>query len=611
MGSGSPANLSQLMRMLNRVWGCIIVLSLALTVVGPLPVFAAVGVSPVLVGSSSYSVVAHTLISCPTASTISGTAGVSSAGAITCAVTPGTADVNTVTSAAALADETSAYGALDAQTCAPADSFGAIDLPTQFPTGVPAGVYCSSSTFSINSPLTLTGTGVWIFKTVSGLNVASGATITGGDPCNTWWEVGSSAVLGTGSTFEGNILALTSATINTGSTLNGRVMVQTGGVTVDGSAVSGPVCASVVPPSTPGINQNNTITLVKNVVNDNGGTASWTDFSLFVNGTQVNSGESVRFAPGTYTISETGPSGYTPTFSGDCSAAGVITHGGINTHNDLCIITNNDIGAPAVVPLVPPLIDVVKVPNPLALPNGPGAVTYTYTLRNIGTVPVTNITMVDNDCKPFLVSGDSNNDSILAMTETWTYRCTTILPATHTNTVVATGRANGFSTSDTAVATVVVGTPAVPPLIHVTKVPNPLTLLAGGGMVTYTEKITNPGTIALSNVQLTDDKCSPLVRISGDTNNDSLLDTTETWTYTCQTNLTATTTNTAVATGEGNGFSVRDFAVATVVVAAAVPALPNTGIAPNVNPLIPLGIVLAIVTIAGLYYGAARKKASR
>jgi hypothetical protein len=96
--------------------------------------------------------------------------------------------------------------------------------------------------------------------------------------------------------------------------------------------------------------------------------------------------------------------------------------------------------------------------------------------------------------------------------------------------------------------------------------------------VTYTEKITNPGTVALSNVRLTDDKCSPMKYISGDTNNDSKLGTTEIWTYTCKMNLTKTTTNTAIASGEANGFSVRDLALATVVVATAVPKLPNTGI---------------------------------
>jgi uncharacterized repeat protein (TIGR01451 family) len=172
-----------------------------------------------------------------------------------------------------------------------------------------------------------------------------------------------------------------------------------------------------------------------------------------------------------------------------------------------------------------------------------------------------------------------------------------VISETHTNTVVATGWANGISAVDIASATVVVGA-EVPPLIHVTKIPNPLTLPVGGGTVTYTKKVTNPGTVALSNVKVTDDKCSQVRYISGDTNSDSKLDPTETWIYTCRTNLTKTTTNTVTASGEANGFRVRDVAVAHVVVATAIPKLPNTGVAPMGNvpawPFVAVGILLLV-----------------
>jgi hypothetical protein len=153
----------------------------------------------------------------------------------------------------------------------------------------------------------------------------------------------------------------------------------------------------------------------------------------------------------------------------------------------------------------------------------------------------------------------------------------------------------------------------VPPLIHVTKVPSPLTLLAGGGMVTYTNKVTNPGTVPLSNVKLTDDKCSPVKYISGDTNGNSKLDTTETWTYTCRTNLTKTTVNTVTASGEANGLTAKDFAIATVVVAApnvaAAPKLPNTGIGPD-EKSIPWNIVIpaGIFAISIFFYFTRRKQ---
>jgi uncharacterized repeat protein (TIGR01451 family) len=178
-----------------------------------------------------------------------------------------------------------------------------------------------------------------------------------------------------------------------------------------------------------------------------------------------------------------------------------------------------------------------------------------------------------------LVSGDTNSNAVLEVSETWTYTCTVTLLATHTNNVVATGWANSLSATDTASATVVVGIPLVPPLIHVTKVPNPLTLPVGGGSVTYTETATNPGTAALSNVTLTDDKCSPVNYISGDSNSNSLLDPTETWVYTCQANLTSSTTNTATVSGDANGLTATDLATATVIVATAVPVIPT------VNPV--------------------------
>jgi len=335
-----------------------------------------------------------------------------------------------------------------------------------------------------------------------------------------------------------------------------------------------------------------TINVVKTVINDSGRTKIITDFPLFVNGTPVVSGFTNTFpAPLAYTITETVDPNYTRTFSGDCDVNGLInlTPGATLT----CIITNNDNAIPSsggggsrppidssILPPVPPVIDVVKVPSPLALPDGAGLVDYTYTLKNIGTVPVTNITMVGDSCSPIvLISGDTNSDQILDLDETWIYTCSNTLTETHTNTVVATGWSKGLTATDIASATVVVGAPIISPLIHVTKVPDPLLLPAGGGWVTYTEKITNPGAIALSNVVLKDDKCAPMNYISGDTNNDSKLDTSETWTYTCRSNLKETTTNTAVAVGEANGITVRDFAIANVVVSQTVvyPKLPDTG----------------------------------
>ena len=232
---------------------------------------------------------------------------------------------------------------------------------------------------------------------------------------------------------------------------------------------------------------------------------------------------------------------------------------------------------------VPPLIDVVKIPNPLALPTGPGLVTYTYTLKNIGIVPVNNIEMVDDTCNSMaFISGDIDNDTKLDEDETWVYRCSDTLTKTTTNTATASGWANDIKATDTTSATVVVGVPVVPPLIHVTKVPNPLALI-GGGAVTYTYTVTNPGTVPLSDVNITDDKCTGLpgrvLGHPGDLNKNNLLENNEVWFFTCKTNITKTTTNTATASGTANDITAKDYAFATVVV--SIPSLPNTGFPPE------------------------------
>ena len=557
--------------------------------------------SPTLVGAKNYSILGGSAITNTGASSATGDVGVSPGTSIGGGITGGTQHSNDASAIAAQTDATNAYTSLG-QTCdfgpvGPTDLAGAVLTP---------GVYCYSSSvqISVGGVLHLDALGnpnaVWIFKTGSTLTTISGASVVFdnvGSACNVWWQIGSSATLGTTTSFIGNIIAAHDITLLTGATVNGRILARgvsaDGTVALDTNTISGPTCPV---PQGGGIAQEGTINVVKTVINDNGGTKVVTDFPLFVNGSLVYSGTTNSFYTNgntMYTVTETSDSHYTRTFSGDCDINGNVILG--PNENKFCIVTNNDIGAPAVPP-VPPLIDVVKVPSPLALPGGPGPVTYTYTLKNVGTIPVTNITMVGDTCSPInLVSGDENFDSKLQVNETWVYKCTTNLLATHTNTVVATGWANGLSAVDIASATVIVGAPVVPPLIHVTKIPSPLALFAAGGLVTYTERITNPGTVALSNVRIADDKCSPVNYISGDLNNDLKLDTNEAWVYTCRANLTQTTTNTANVAGDANGLTARDFAIATVVVAA--PGLPNTGLPPESTTML-VGALLLVSAAA-------------
>jgi len=146
--------------------------------------------------------------------------------------------------AAAQAANTAAYGQLDQ----PCDiDYGGIQELSGL--SLEPGVYCATA-FLLSGTLTLTGSGVWIFKSASTLTLMQGASVIGGDPCNVWWRVGSAATLGVESSLYGNILALESIHLQTGATLNGRALAQTGEVTLDSNTILGPVCMEL-PTSTP------------------------------------------------------------------------------------------------------------------------------------------------------------------------------------------------------------------------------------------------------------------------------------------------------------------------------------------------------------------------
>ncbi len=561
---------------------------LALGLFSSLPAFAAT--DPGLGAAASFSVIAQTGIT--GIATTTGDVGLNSTGAGITAMTAAMVG-GTIYSTDGVAPSVASpfYASTNAQ--ANLSTAFTTTIPGETPTGsigpaldglvLTPGVYDIGAGRLNGGVLTLNGPGLYIFRASSDFISSGSINLTNGArACDVYWNVTTLATIN-GTSFVGTILAGTGVHFNTsGTTLNGRALAVGGDVTFINNVISGPTCAAATPsapvagisgtflaPAPEGI-----ITVVKTVINSPGGTLA--DFPLFVSGTPMVSGQYKFFpAPGTYTVTEAPNSNYTAVFSGDCDPTGHVT---INPgESKFCLITNT---APLLAPVLPPLIDVVKIPSPLSLPNGPGMVT--YTVRNVGPVTMHDVKLVGDTCSPInFVSGDTNSDSILDLNETWVFRCSVRLSSSHTNTVVATGWANGISATDIATAHVIVGLPIVPPLIHVTKVPSPLALNAGGGMVTYTEKVTNPGTVALSNVHLNDDKCSPMKFVSGDTNGDSKLDTNETWTYTCRTRLSKTTLNTATAEGTANNITVRDFALATVVV--PLPKLPNTGFAPLEN----------------------------
>ena len=121
------------------------------------------------------------------------------------------------------------------------------------------GVYNSGGfTLSIAGTVTLDGqndpSSVWIFQATSDLVTASASTVAfvnGAQPCNVFWQVTSSATLGSGSSFVGTILANTSVTMANGVVMNGRALARTGDVTLINDTIARSSCTSAAVSTTP------------------------------------------------------------------------------------------------------------------------------------------------------------------------------------------------------------------------------------------------------------------------------------------------------------------------------------------------------------------------
>lgn len=159
-------------------------------------------------------------------------------------------------------------------------------IPTELGgTTVTPGVYDSAAgTFQITGNLTLDAQGdpnaVFIFQTASTLITAAASTVTltgGAQACNVFWQVGSSATLGTTTDFVGDILALTSITVGSGVTVNGRTLALNGAVTLDTNTITLSTCAGPLDRSTTttvnsscAINQQSPITFTATVRSPSG-----------------------------------------------------------------------------------------------------------------------------------------------------------------------------------------------------------------------------------------------------------------------------------------------------------------------------------------------------
>jgi hypothetical protein len=213
--------------------------------------------APVGLGAATgFAVLAHETITNTGPTTITGDVGLSPGTSVT--------GFNTVTLHGTLhKTDAAAQQAQSALTTAYNDAAGrtpSSSIPSQLGGQVlKAGVYKSpDGTFLLTGTLTLNGEGnpnaVFIFQAASTLTTASGSSVVlsgQAQACDVFWQIGSSATLGTRSALKGSILAQDSITLTTNAKLDGRAMARTGAVTLDTNVIALSGCAAVAPTPTP------------------------------------------------------------------------------------------------------------------------------------------------------------------------------------------------------------------------------------------------------------------------------------------------------------------------------------------------------------------------
>lgn len=199
---------------------------------------------------------------------------------------------------------------------------------------LPPAVYCFASAAQLTGVLKLDAQGsptaTWLFQVTSSLTTASNAAVVlvnGGSQCsnNITWQIGSSATVGSGSIFLGNILANTSITLATGANSTGSLYAHTGAVTMDSNKVS--TCSGAIPPPPP--------LTISTTPSGNGAAGGTISDSATVSGGLSPSGNVTfkLFGPGNPTCAGTPFAMTTGTLTGGTASSGNVTTGGAGTYN--------------------------------------------------------------------------------------------------------------------------------------------------------------------------------------------------------------------------------------------------------------------------------------
>lgn len=351
--------------------------------------------APLNLGTAgTYGVLASSTITNATASSVSGTAGgnigIAGGTAATGLITFSGAQILAGTSVAALASAANALADVRAST--------ALGVEIGAGTVLTPGSY-SGGSFQMTGALTLDGAGnpnsVFILRAASTLVTSVGSSVTlinGAQACNVFWQIGSSATLGTSSRFVGHLIAQASISTGATSTVNGQLIAVSGAVTLGGTTILNDSCAapvvvttpapvvSAVPVVAPAVIATPvayvapaTLRIVKIVINTHTGVKSTNSFVIHVKqdaadvaGSPVVSsaapGNTFTLVPGDYQLSEDRAVGYRGVWSGPISDGGRVT---LVSGETLTVTrTNYDM----VTETIAPVVDATPTPTPAATP---------------------------------------------------------------------------------------------------------------------------------------------------------------------------------------------------------------------------------------------------
>lgn len=203
--------------------------------------------APLALGTNAkFVVLAGSTVANTGPTTVTGDLGLSPGSAVTGfppGTVVGTQHVSDTAADQAQLDLTTAYNAAAGRTVGAVSVAGNLGGQTLAP-----GLYKSTDSLEISSgDLTLDAkgdvNGVFIFQIASTLTTTAGRQVIlsgGAKAANVYWQVGSSATLGTTTIFKGTIMADQSITLTTGATLDGRALARIGAVTLDSNTITTP-----------------------------------------------------------------------------------------------------------------------------------------------------------------------------------------------------------------------------------------------------------------------------------------------------------------------------------------------------------------------------------